>query len=227
MTGSINGNGGNQPGMNGNQLGGGSPLPQAGADDPGPDQMAIPGVGNIQRGPTDLHTLHSYNKIIYQKLVQADRMLGVLRGELDKLALMGDTVAPEDVIASAGRVVGHGVPARELATLLADMPSQAGQGLSAWVAQQDQALTMQEAHVAQMREIAQHRMGVSAVREMAADEVMARGRRTAAAMGAMGPLGPGGQGPSPGGGGGGMPQPQVVQMAQAPSEEGPASGEAV
>lgn len=213
----MNGNG------NGNQLGGSAPLPQPGADDPGPDQMAVPGLGNIQRGPTNLHTLHSYNKLVYQKLVQADRMLGVLRGEMDKLALMGDTVAPEDVIAAAGRVVGHGVPARELATLLADMPSQAGQGLSAWVAQQDQGLMQQEAHVAQMREIAQHRMGVSAVREMAADEVMNRGRRTAAAMGA---LGPGAEAP-PGGGGGGMPQPQVVQMAQAPSEEGPASGEAV
>lgn len=215
MTGSMNGNGGNQPGMNGNQLGGSAPLPQAGADDPSPNEMAVPGVGNIQRGPTDLHTLHAYNKLVHQKLVNADRILGVLRGEMDKLALMQDTVTPEDVISAAGRVVGHGVPARELASLLAEMPSQAGQGLAAWVAQQDQALTQQEAHVAQMKEIAQHRMGVSAVRTMAADEMMARGRRAAAAMGALAPGG--GQGPSPPGPpSGGMPQPQMVQMVGTP-----------
>lgn len=214
----MNGNGppgGNGPG-NGNQLGGSAPLPQAGSDDPGPDQMAVPGIGNVQRGPTDLHTLHSYNKLVHQKLVTADRILNAIRGEMDKLSLMQDTVTPEDVIAAAGRVVGHGVPARELASLLADMPSQAGQGLAAWVAQQDQALSQQEAHVSQMKEIAQHRMGVSAVRAMAADEMIARGRRAAAAMGALAPGG-GQQGPSPPGPPtGGMPQPQMVQMVGSP-----------
>lgn len=199
---------------NGNGLGGFSQaLPQAGADDPGPDQMAIPGVGNIQRGPTNLHTMHSYNKIVHQKLVQADRMLGVMRDEMDKLALMADTVTPEDVIAAAGRVVGHGVPARELASLLADMPSQAGQGLSAWVAQQDQALTLQESHVAQMRQIAAYRMGVSNMRVAAMDDVINRGKRAAMSMGSLAPGGQGGQGgqgPSPDDAGGGTPQMQMT-----------------
>lgn len=211
-------------GTNGNQLGGSAPLPQAGSDDPGPDEMSIPGLGNIQRGPTNLHTLHSYNKIVFQKLVQADRMLSTIRGEMDKLALMGDTVSPEDVIAAAGRVAGHGVPARELASILAEMPSQAGQGLSAWVTQQDQALTLQEAHVRQMRSIAAYRMGLSNLRVTAAEDIMNRGKRAAVSMGA---LGPGVQQPAPAGGAQQMPQPQVMEMMQAPEQEGAASGEAV
>ena len=208
---------------NGNQLGGfdgplgSASLPSPGADS---DSVDVPGVGPIKKGQSVYHTEHAYNRAVYGKLVDAARMLDHIRGEMDKLTVMGDTVTPEDVIGSAGRLVGHGVPARELAQILSDMPTQAGQGLAAWVAQNDALVTQQEAHVAQMREIAQYRMGASAMQVLAANHLMERGQQRAAAAGGLAPRARGGAAAPPANAmapaAPSMPQPQIVEMMQGP-----------
>ena len=160
-------------------------------DNPPPSQsrMINTSVGMVDRGNHPLEGIANYQKAVYQKITSADRMLTRIREEMDKLTNMGDTISPEDVVAAAGRVVAHGVPAREMATLLAGMPTQAGQGLASWIAQQNVAVQQQEAEVARVREIALHKMGVSAVRAMAAGDVMNQATR---ASSMMGPLAPGG-----------------------------------
>jgi len=212
---------------------GNAPLGQNGVNggQPTGDQIAVPGLGNIDRGDTAFHAEHNYNKAVYRKLQQAKATFDHIRVEMDKLVEMGDTVSPEDVVAAAGRVVGHGVPAGDMASLLAQMPTMAGQGLAAWLAQQDQAVRAQEMHIDQVREIAQHRMGVSAFRTLAADHLMRRGqeRTEANALAQRGappagpPTGPLGAAPAPQG----MPQTQVIQMARAPERQGPGAEEAV
>ena len=219
--GNGNGNG------NGNQLGGFSgglgsaPLPPPGGDT---DQIDVPGVGQIPKGQSAFHTEHAANKAVYDKLVSAGHMLDHIREEMDKLSAMGDTVTPEDVVAGAGRLVGHGVRASELAAILSEMPTQAGQGLAAWVAQNDALVTQQEQHVAQMRGIAAYRMGVSAVRVLAANHLQQRAQQRAATMGGLAPRARGAaaapataMAPS---GAGGMPQPQIVEMMQGPQAQG-------
>jgi hypothetical protein len=238
------GNGNGLGGVGGSPLAalgglGGAPLGQNGVNGGQPsgqargDQIAVPGVGNIDRGDTAFHAEHNYNKAVYRKLQQAKATFDHIRVEMDKLVEMGDTVSPEDVVAAAGRVVGHGVPAGDMASLLAQMPTMAGQGLAAWLAQQDQAVRAQELHVEQVSRIAQGRLAASAFRGLAAEHVMQRGReRTAAnalmqrgAPAAAPGSSPGALGAAPAGGG--MPQPQVIQMARAPERQGPGAEEAV
>src|SRR5215469_12402864 len=100
-----------------------------------------------QRGGPDQFGLQQRSdiaKAIYGKTVSARNMLDHIRTELDRLTNLADTVTPQDVIGAAGRLVGHGIPAKEMATLLADMPTNAGQGLAAWVQMHDQNARQQE-----------------------------------------------------------------------------------
>lgn len=230
MNGSNGGNGDNQ-----NQLGGfgggglgSAALPSQPADDR--DQIDTPDVGKIQRGETPIHTAHAYNKAVYNKTLSAGRMIDHLRVEMDKLSDMGDTVTPEDVVAGAGRLVGHGVPARELASILAEMPTQAGQGLAAWVARNDTLLTQQEALIARQTDMAAHRMAQSALQVIATEHLMGHARNMRAAMPNQGQLAPGQQkamkqnpmgpvGPAAGGSPS-MPQPQIVEMMQGGQGQG-------
>lgn len=221
MNGSNGGNGDNQ-----NQLGGfgggglgSAALPAQGADDS--DQIDTPDVGKIPRGETPIHTAHAYNKAVYNKTLSAGRMIDHLRTEMDKLTDMGDTVTPEDVIAGAGRLVGQGVPARELASILSEMPTQAGQGLAAWVLQNDRLLTQQEALITRQTDMAAHRMAQSALQVIATEHLMGHARNLRAAMPNQGQLAPGQQkaikqnpmGPvGPAAGASSMPQPQIVEM---------------
>jgi len=154
-----------------------------------PRTVNMSDVGPVDRGSHPLEAISNYHKAVYTKITNADRMLSRIREEMDKLTNMGDTISPEDVVAAAGRVVGHGVPAREMATLLAGMPVQAGQGLAAWIQEQNALVQQQEAEVARVREIALHKMGVSAVRSMAAGDVINQARQ---ASSVLGPLAPGG-----------------------------------
>lgn len=175
--------------MSDNPLGGGMPPGGGGPPQAGPQMINAPHVGTIERGENALATLHNYHKAVHTKVSNADRMLKVIRAEMEKLTAMADTVSPEDVIAAAGRVVGHGVPAKDMAQLLASMPAQAGQGLAAWISQQNQMVQQQEAEVARVREISAHRVALSAFENAAASDMTHRARQGALQMG---PLAPGG-----------------------------------
>jgi len=177
-------------------------IPQRG----GPDELGL-------RKQTDVQ------KAIYQKTVHARSMLDHIRTELDKLTNMADSVSPEDVIGAAGRLVGHGIPAKEMATLLADMPTNAGQGLAAWVGMHDQNARQQEAEVDRITHMARYQMGLAAFRELAGNHILNHHirPRQAAAQGMAGQMAPGAAGP----------QTSVLQIAQAPGRMGPGAEEAV
>lgn len=157
-------------------VGGGdmSPLPAANPQSGlGLRQLASPRNGAGDKDPmmAAAQRQHDGAKAVFDQLTKARGMLDHMRREMDGLVQKGDTVGPDEVIAAAGRVVGHGVGAREMAMLLADMPSMAGQGLAAWLAAHDQGIAQQEAHVDQMLQVAGHRYGVASIGLMAASHI--------------------------------------------------------
>ena len=208
--------------------------------DRAPDNMTPPRGGSGRAGPMDeLMAAHDHAKAVYGQVTKARNLPDHMRREMDDLTRKGDTVSPEDVIAAAGRIVGHGAGAREMATILSSMPTQSGQGLAGWLAQQDVGIRNQEAHVIQMQALSQHQMGVAALRVIAGIHMGQRVNEvTQAARSRMGVLAPSGRvglttGPvaRPAIGNPGMapsmPVTNVLQTMQRPTEEGPGASEAV
>src|SRR5215467_14499866 len=170
-------------------------------------------------GPMDeLMARHDYVKSQHDILTKARGMLDHMRREMDQLTRMGDTVQPTDVIAAAGRLVGHGVGARELATIMADMPTAGGQGLAAWLAAHDAGVTQQEGHVEMMLNLTGHALGQTSMQILAGIHMHQRAAQALSQANRAGPLSPrpisapAGQGPAmspnalaPTGAGGGMP----------------------
>lgn len=210
--------------------------------DMAPDNMTPPKGGSGRAGPMqELMAAHDHAKAVYGQVTKARNLLDHMRREMDQLTSKGDVVSPQDVIAAAGRVVGHGAGATEMATILSSMPSMAGQGLAAWLAAHDVGIRNQEAHVDQMKSLAQHQMGVAALRVIAGVHMTQRVGEMAAARSRMGILAPSGRvglatgpGARPAVGPPGMapqgmpiPAPNVLQTMQRPTEQGPAGEEAV
>lgn len=163
---------GTASGVGGNDL---SPLP-AGSPQGGLGLRQLASPRNNQGAAADPLTQqtqqqHDGAKAVYDQLSKARGMLDHMRREMDGLVQKGDVVTPDEVISAAGRVVGHGVGAREMAMMLADMPQMAGQGLAAWLAAHDQGIAQQEAHVNQMLMVAAHRYGMAGLGMAAADDV--------------------------------------------------------
>lgn len=102
---------------------------------------------------------------------RAQEVLDHLRVELDQLMEMGDTIRPDHVIEAAGRLVGHGIGATQLATIMSDMPAQGGEGLASWVRMHDVTITNAEQALARENTIIQHNMGVAAIKGMAASHL--------------------------------------------------------
>jgi hypothetical protein len=81
---------------------------------------------------------------------------------------MGDTVRPENVIEAAGRLVGHGIGATQLAQIMSDMPAMGGEGLASWIRAHDVTVSNAEQQLAQENAVLQHRMGVAGIKSLAA-----------------------------------------------------------
>lgn len=120
--------------------------------------------------PPNIHDMltqaHDSAQALFNQTSVASQRIGTIQGQLAKLAKLGDTVTPENVIESAGEIVAGGVDPMEMANTLADMP-QGGVALSAWVQQhlaQQNALAQQ---LAQHHALARHELGASAMRMMA------------------------------------------------------------
>jgi len=116
----------------------------------------------------DVHQNLKYVKNQYDTNMKAQKVLDHLRVELDQLMDMGDMVRPEHVIEAAGRLVGHGIGATQLAQIMSDMPSQGGEGLASWIRMHDISVTGAEQHLAQNTAVLQHRMGVAGIKSLAA-----------------------------------------------------------
>lgn len=101
---------------------------------------------------------------------KVSKQLTNITGELTNLAKMGDTVTPDDVVNSAGRLVAQGSDAMEMAGLLADMPENPQQ-LQAWIAQHAQAAQAQVAKLAPVHDLARHHVGMAALRMITAHSI--------------------------------------------------------
>lgn len=196
--------------------------------DTAPDNMSPP-MGGGRGQVSEVQAQHQYAKAMFDQVSKARNMLDHMRREMDQLTSKGDTVDPQDVIAAAGRVVGHGVNAKDMAAILAEMPAQGGQGLAAWLAAHDVSIRQQEDHANMVLSVIGNRMAASAMRVLAEQHMQQRGREAAAAR-AGGPMAPRGQGQGqrpvtapPGG----LGQTNVIQTEQRPDLQGPAAEEAV
>src|SRR5262249_32832932 len=83
-------------------------------------------------------------------------------------------VRPEHVIEAAGRLVGHGIGAAQLAQIMSDMPSTGGEGLAGWIRMHDATISQAEAQLIQENRVIGHRLGVAAVTSMAATHMESR-----------------------------------------------------
>jgi len=116
----------------------------------------------------DVHQNLKYVQNQYNQNMKAHQVLDHLRVELDQLMEMGDMVRPENVIEAAGRLVGHGLGATQLAQIMSDMPATGGEGLASWIRAHDVTITQAEMQLAQSTNVLQHRLGVAGVKSLAA-----------------------------------------------------------
>lgn len=170
------------PGGNRMQLLGGNRVPGPGVRGAGASIMAPPPpdqppsgqpqqpVPPSQQGQpfADVHQEFKQVNNQYKDGMRAQEVLDHLRAELDQLMERGDTVRPEHVIEAAGRLVGHGIGATQLATIMSDMPAQGGEGLASWIRMHDVTITNAEQSLAMENNVLRHGLGVQALRSMAA-----------------------------------------------------------
>jgi hypothetical protein len=160
----------------------------------------------------------------YKNNVKAFEVIDHVRRELDGLLDKGDIVRPEDVVQAAGRLVGHGLGAENLATLLADMPTLGGQGLASWIRMHDITVKQTEMNLAKETDLYRHKMAVSAFRSLAAthteDKIkemttMGQGQGQGQAQNALSA-----GGPANGSGGLGQSMPQASVMSPDEGQQG-------
>src|SRR5215471_3257789 len=141
-----------------------------------PNPTALPPQGPGRQSPSPFADVHQSVKQAhnnYRETLRAQKVLDHIRTERDKLMEMGDVVRPEHVVESAGRLVGHGLGAQQLATLLADMPTVGGQGLASWVRMHNIQVTMAEAALARENAVAQHNLAVAGLASLGATDLEA------------------------------------------------------
>lgn len=107
----------------------------------------------------------------FGKTSEALKAVDNVRTGLGKLATMGSAVTPEDVIKEAGVLVGKGADPMSLAGLMADMPTNGGDALAAWVAMHAQQAQQNEQQLKQVHTVVRHSMGVHAIHQLARNAV--------------------------------------------------------
>ena len=134
------------------------------------------GLGGQRLGPfAQAHQDAEQAADKFKTNMKALNVMDSLREELDDLMSKGDMVRPEEVIQSMGRLMGHesGVfGAEDTAKFLSDMPTMGGQGLATWIRMHDVSIRQVEAKLVQDTNFQQHRMGVTAIKAMAATTLM-------------------------------------------------------
>lgn len=148
---------------------GGVPAPQA---SPANGLQAQP--PSPQQGPSlpsammqHFHGQQEAAKQVFDKLTAAQRQVRATKAELDKLVAMKDTVTQDDVVKAAGGMVAAGIPAVQVAGILAEMPDN-GEALEAWLASKDQKVSAQLDQVNQAVTGARYKLGLSALRHIIA-----------------------------------------------------------
>lgn len=182
---------------------GGFAPPGGDEDQPARGPAPPPGQNGQEQGgqrPPSLEQVGRMAQNQYKDGMRAQQVLDHLREELDQLMDHGDMIRPEQVIEAAGRLVGHGIGAAQLAQLMSDMPATGGEGLAGWIRMHDVTVTNAEQALMQENNLIRHRMGMVGMRMLAQQHVQSRVDMHLQGMQAsMGPLSPGG-GQAPTGG---------------------------
>ena len=118
----------------------------------------------------------------FGKIEGVAKMTAATRQGLEHCLALGDTVTTEDVVEAAAGMVAAGVPAMEVASTLADMPT-GGEALQAWLAQQSEVLAGQEAQVAAGLANAGFDLGVAGLHHLLAYSAESAALRHAAPTG--------------------------------------------
>src|SRR5215467_53018 len=127
-----------------------------------------------RNGRTPLEQTGATLQVQYKDGMKAQQVLDHLRVELDQLMDMGDVVRPEHVIEAAGRLVGHGIGATQLAQIMSDMPSVGGEGLASWIRMHDVTVADTQMKLSQENDLIRHRLGMVGMRMMAEQHVQGR-----------------------------------------------------
>lgn len=143
-------------------------------------------MDNIPAGPPAappmeaLQAIHGQNKAQFKALDKASAMSKILEQELGKLLKMGDAVSQDDVLEGMAKLVSKGADPKALTALMAGGPNGAppmpdgGAPLAAWLEQQSQTLQQHQAQLQPMTALAGHKMAVSAMHLIGAQDVMSR-----------------------------------------------------
>ncbi len=128
-----------------------------------PDQSAGPDDSSHNEMMSGLGASFDAASMQHKKMVQATKLATLTRKTLDKLVAMGESVSPDDVIDAAGDIVGAGGDAKNMASMLADMPSSSGVGLAGWLQQKDLAFKQMEAQAKQSQAVADHQLATASL----------------------------------------------------------------
>jgi hypothetical protein len=161
------------------------------ASTPGPNLTGGPAAPMGMPDPlSGIAQAHNAAKVRLAKTTQATQMLGSIRSELEHLAGMEDMVTQDDVVKSAGKLVGAGATPNELASLLADMPPD-GQGLANWVQDHLASVDAREAQVGPAHEMAKHSVAATGIQMLTGQHVMGAQQTPGPAASTSNPLMPG------------------------------------
>ena len=145
-----------------------APAPPA---QPPSGQSGPPPASKAGQPFADIHQNLKYTQARFNDGQKAQQVLDHVRVELDKLMEMGDVVRPEHVIEAAGRLVGHGLGATQLAQIMSDMPSMGGEGLASWVRMHDLIITNAEQQLARENAVVGHQLAVAGIKSIAASHL--------------------------------------------------------
>lgn len=140
----------------------GAPAPQAVKANPldirpsNPQEAQLSEMMQNFRSPMDAAAAQ------FEKVKEAKGQLTVMRQGLDKLSALQDTVTTQDVVNAAAGLVAAGIGATEVATILADMPTQS-QALQVWVQEMSASVKDSEAQMAEAEEQSRFELGLSAM----------------------------------------------------------------
>lgn len=135
------------------------PQPQAGPQMP-------PGQGMPQQAAPQAPDSLAHVETSYNKLKEAQGLLTKVKGGLDHLVTLGDTVTTDDIVQTAGKLIGGGITAEGMASLLAQMPDSNPEQLMMWIAERDKDVTQRIAQTDQMAQQFRHEMGTLAVKKI-------------------------------------------------------------
>jgi hypothetical protein len=116
----------------------------------------------------------------YDKLTKAQQQSTMVRGEMDQLLKLGDSVTADDVVEGLGKMVAGGLSPEPLIAMMSGDPQigeapmpESGAGLATWLQAHEQKFAQFEQQIAQAHSAAAHAVGVAGVQGLVAHHVEA------------------------------------------------------